>query len=57
MRIGSTLTVSFRALRRNILRSSLTALGIIINFVNALQYVPNRRYIPVIPPLLDCVAV
>jgi putative ABC transport system permease protein len=30
MRIGSTLTVSFRALRRNILRSSLTALGIII---------------------------
>ncbi len=30
MRIGSTLTISFRALRRNILRSSLTALGIII---------------------------
>jgi putative ABC transport system permease protein len=30
MRIGSTLTVSFRALRRNILRSCLTALGIII---------------------------
>ncbi len=30
MRLGSTLTLSFRALRRNILRSSLTALGIII---------------------------
>jgi len=30
MRIASTLTISFRALRRNILRSSLTALGIII---------------------------
>ncbi|QYM77600.1 ABC transporter permease [Horticoccus luteus] len=30
MRIGSTFTVSFRALRRNILRSCLTALGIII---------------------------
>ena len=30
MHIGSTLTVSFRALRRNTLRSVLTALGIII---------------------------
>ncbi|MBP7483156.1 MAG: ABC transporter permease [Lacunisphaera sp.] len=30
MRINSTLIISFRALRRNILRSSLTALGIII---------------------------
>ena len=30
MRIGSTLTVSFRALRRNTMRSILTALGIII---------------------------
>ena len=30
MRISSTLTVSFRALQRNALRSSLTALGIII---------------------------
>ena len=30
MRIGSTLTISVRALRRNILRSTLTALGIII---------------------------
>ncbi len=30
MRINSTLVISFRALRRNILRSSLTALGIII---------------------------
>ncbi len=30
MRIGSTLTVSFRALRRNAMRSTLTALGIII---------------------------
>jgi putative ABC transport system permease protein len=30
MRISSTLIVSFRALRRNILRSALTALGIII---------------------------
>ena len=30
MRIGSTVTVAFRALRRNKLRSALTALGIII---------------------------
>ncbi len=30
MRIGSTVTVSFRALRRNTMRSILTALGIII---------------------------
>ena len=30
MRIGSTVTVSLRALRRNTMRSILTALGIII---------------------------
>src|SRR5438093_4358252 len=30
MRIGSTINVAFRALRRNKLRSALTALGIII---------------------------
>ena len=30
MRLRSTLTVSFRALRRNVLRSLLTALGIIV---------------------------
>src|ERR1700747_475482 len=30
MRIASTFTISFRALRRNAMRSTLTALGIII---------------------------
>ena len=30
MRVGSTVNVAFRALRRNKLRSALTALGIII---------------------------
>src|SRR3982074_2479555 len=30
MRVGSTINVAFRALRRNKLRSALTALGIII---------------------------
>ena len=36
MHIGSTVTVSFRALRRNAMRSILTALGIIIGVVEQL---------------------
>lgn len=31
-------------------------LGIIITVVNALQYVPNRKYISEIPPLCVCVS-